>query len=491
MDIRFKGASLQHYERTLNTAVSQEDTLETIVPDALPDVAELLLTDGQSLIRGKDVHRSGVSVSGLSELNVLYRAEDGSIARLPVDIPFETEISFNVPDDASKIAASVRLTGGEARILNSRKLLLRAEVCITLSVWSPVTLRWAEEATAEGCSVEIKTERGTFRPVCAVEEKTFTVEDKLTLPAGKPQAAALLYSRAALQPEEAEQVGHKLVARGIAEVTALYRTGSDELASADFRLPWSAFLELPEAEEELSWELVTALTGCSGELTEDGAFSFTVGGVVQAAIRSERELSWIADAYGTDCAFSPVFETAELDGETETELRTESVSLRLDSMERFRSIVSLSVCCGRPRAEKENLRISVSAKALCLTEDGSLEALAARGECLYLGSGSMPEVFVGDVSAAIVPGGVELRCPLSFRQTRCRRSRLHFLSGAEVAEAGEKEKGPNVILLRTCEGDSVWSLGKKKGIACASIRSYNQLAEGEEPAPGSLLLLAR
>ena len=341
MDIRFKGASLQHYERTLNTAVSQEDTLETIVPDALPDVAELLLTDGQSLIRGKDVHRSGVSVSGLSELNVLYRAEDGSIARLPVDIPFETEISFNVPDDASKIAASVRLTGGDARILNSRKLLLRAEVCITLSVWSPVTLRWAEEATAEGCSVEIKTERGTFRPVCAVEEKTFTVEDKLTLPAGKPQAAALLYSRAALQPEEAEQVGHKLVARGIAEVTALYRTGSDELASADFRLPWSAFLELPEAEGELSWELVTALTGCSGELTEDGAFSFTVGGVVQTVIRSERELSWIADAYGTDCAFSPVFETAELDGETETELRTESVSLRLDSMERFRSIVSL------------------------------------------------------------------------------------------------------------------------------------------------------
>ena len=83
-----------------------------------------------------------------------------------MDIPFETEISFNVPDDASKIAASVRLTGGEARILNSRKLLLRAEVCITLSVWSPVTLRWAEEATAEGCSVEIKWSGGPSDP-CA------------------------------------------------------------------------------------------------------------------------------------------------------------------------------------------------------------------------------------------------------------------------------------------------------------------------------------
>ena len=45
MDIRFKGASLQYYERILNTAVSQEDTAEMIIPDALPDVAELLMTD--------------------------------------------------------------------------------------------------------------------------------------------------------------------------------------------------------------------------------------------------------------------------------------------------------------------------------------------------------------------------------------------------------------------------------------------------------------
>ena len=87
MDIRFKGASLPYYERILNTAVSQEDTAETIIPDALPDVAELLMTDGQSLIRGKDVHRSGVSVSGISELNVLYRTEEGGIGRLPVEIP--------------------------------------------------------------------------------------------------------------------------------------------------------------------------------------------------------------------------------------------------------------------------------------------------------------------------------------------------------------------------------------------------------------------
>ena len=491
MDIRFKSASLQYYERTLHTAVSQEDTAEMIVPDSLPDVAELIMADGNSLIRGKDVHRSGVSVSGLSELSVLYRAEDGSLGRLPADIPFETEISFNVADDAAKVVASVHLVSAEARILNSRKLLLRAEVCVTLSVWTPETLRWASEAAPEGCEVELKREKCLLRPVCAVEEKTFTAEETLSLPAGKPRPQDLLDARAVLRQEEAEQVGHKLVVRGTAAVNALYRTVSDEVAAADLRLPWSAFLDLPEEGSDLRWEIVTALTGCSGEVTEEGGFRFAVGGVAQTVIRCEREISWIADAYGTDCAFNPSFASVEMDTEAACETGTESLVIRLDAMRKPRSLVFLATDCGRPRPDRENIRLPVSAKALCLMEDGSLEQLSGRGEVLLTGIGGIPEVSCGEAFAAFSGGGAELRCPLSFQTSRCTHRQLSFLTEGEVSEKTPATAGPNVILVRASEGDSVWSLGKRKGISCASIRSYNQLEEGEEPVPGTLLLLAR
>ena len=491
MDIRFKGASLQYYERTLNTAVSQEDTAEMIVPDALPDAAEIIMTDGHSLIRGKDLHRSGVSVSGLSELNVLYRAEDGSLGRLPVDIPFETEISFNIADDAAKIVASVRLISGEGRILNSRKLLLRAEVCVTLSVWTPMTLHWAEEASPEGCCVELKIEESSLCPVCSVEEKTFTCEDTLPLPAGKPLPEGLLYTRAALYQEEAERAGKKLVVRGTALVNVLYLTQSGEAASAEFRLPWSAFLELPEETRELSWELVTTLTGCSGELTEDGGFGITVGGVAQAVIRCKTEIRRIADAYGTDCSFNPTYASSELEEEAVCEVKTETVSLRMDGMKKPRSLICIAVDCGKPRQERETLRLPLSAKALCLTADGGLEQLGGRGEVLCPCIGSIPEVSCGEVFAAVTGGGAELRIPVSFRMTGVRRKKLSFLTGGEVSERSGAERGPNLLLLRTSEGDSVWSLGKKKGIPCAAIRSYNQLQEEEEPKPGTLLLLAR
>ena len=91
----------------------------------------------------------------------------------------------------------------------------------------------------------------------------------------------------------------------------------------------------------------------------------------------------------------------------------------------------------------------------------------------------------------MTPGGVELRVPVSIHQARYSRKTLDLLTDAEVSERSERLSSPNVVLLRSSAGDSVWSLGKKKGISCEAIRSYNDLVEGEEPAPGTLLLLAR
>ena len=98
MDIRFKGASLQHYERTLNTAVSQEDTLETIVPDALPDVAELLLTEGKN----REIRRMFAAL-GMEVLD-LQRLSYGPV-RLG-DLP-EGEWADVPPEEVERLCALV------------------------------------------------------------------------------------------------------------------------------------------------------------------------------------------------------------------------------------------------------------------------------------------------------------------------------------------------------------------------------------------------
>ncbi len=489
MEIRCKSGSLLYYERILEAAVTQEDTQEVIVPDSLPDAAEILETCGQTLIRGKDARLNAVAVSGLSELTVLYRTEDGGLGRLPVDVPFEAELACDASGDQLRIVASVRLVSGEARLFNSRKLAVKAEVCVTVALWSPRKLEWAEEAETEGCSLELYRETKTLWPCVEVDERTFTVEDSQPLPGGKLPAESLLSVRASLQEEEAAPVGRKLVVRGSALVTAVYRSEGGRIAQTDFRLPWSAFLELPE-EGETDYSVTTALTGCSAELGE-GGFSFTVGGVVQAVLRCRREICCISDVYGTDLLVRPVFETAVLEGETRRDSGTDELTVRLESLRKPREFLDLFAECGRPRMDQDAARVSVAVKALCVMEDGGTELLTGRGEAVFPGEGGVPEVSCGELYASVTAAGAEIHVPVRFTRSRSKAESVSFLTGGTAEELGAAERGPAVTLLRAETGDTVWSLGKRKRVPCAAIRAYNHLEEGEEPVPGTLLLLAR
>lgn len=489
MEIRFKDGSLRYYERTLNTAILREDTAETIVPDSRPDAAEVLLTDGQSCLRGKDVRLGSVTVAGVSELTALYRAGDGSVERLTADVPFEAELKLSGTGDGDRIVASVRLAGCEARLLSTRKLLLRAEVCVTVSVWSPRELTWAEEGDTEGCGVELLREERTLFPVTAVEEKTFSAEEDLPRPAGKPAASAVLYSRALLRREAAEAVGSKLVVRGTAEVTAVCLGAGGEISQAELSLPWSAFLELPEGEAELLFEPVCALTGCSVEAS-DGGFSVAVGGVVQTPIRSRREISFLSDAYSTDCELTPEYAEVLLDAGAEEKSETDAAVIRLEELKKPGSLLSVTADCGRTRPDKESVRVPVTVKVLWQREDGRAELRTGRGEASCVGRGGVPEAECGAPYASVTAAGTEVRVPVSFRVSAIRREELRLLTAAGTKEAAPIDR-PTVTLRYAAEGDTVWSLGKEKHLPAASVRSYNGLGEGEEPAPGTLLLLAK
>ena len=489
MEIRCENGRFPIFERILNTVVTCEGTAELTVPDAMPDVSELLLTDGQSLIRSKDVHTGGVTVTGISELTVLYRTEEGGTERLTADVPFDADAACGTGAE-SRAVASVRLVSAESRLLSARRILVRAEVCVTVSLWIPSELCWMKNAATEGCSVELRREMIRLVPVAAVEEKTFTVDDVQPLPAGKPPVRAILYAKAALRAEGSEPVGGKLVVRGNAAVSVIYQTAGGEIAQAELNQPWSAFPELPDHGEERGFETVAALTGCSVE-ADDGGFRVSVGGVVQVVIRCAAELELITDAYGTDCSLIPAVETAVVEAEAEQETAADTVSVRLESLRKPRALVSLTADCGRPREEKDSVRVPITVKALCIMEDGRPEQLTGRGEAVCSCIGSVPEVSCGELYASVASQGADVRVPVGFAMTRIRKEELHYLVSAEVKELPAGEGKPTVTILRVSSGDSVWSLGKARSLPCASIRAYNRLSEDEEPAPGSLLLLAR
>ena len=487
MEVNFAGGSLRYVERVGCAAFVCEETTELIVPELLPDVSEILMADGQTFLRGKEARKNALSVSGVSEVTVLCRPEEGGIRKLRLEVPFEGESACAGLTETDRLAVSVHLMRAEARMLNSRKLAVRTEVCVLASAWSPRTLEWAKD-TAAGTELELKKERYSVFPVTEVTEKTFELSETLPLPAGKPPAGELLYCRAGLQQEEANPVGGRLILRGTVFLSAMYLSLSGEPAEADLRVPWSAVLDTSLEEGEQTCETALALTGLDAELS-DGGLRVELGAVAQAAVHTRTELCCISDAYSMSGELTPETEQRSLAAACVRTEQTDVLTLRLEGKRTPRSLTAIFADCGRPRQEKELCRVPVMVKALCAGDGGTPVLLTGSGEAVCRGL-TDPAVRTGELYASVTAGGAEVRVPVIFTGVQEEARTLTFVTGATGEETPEGAEGLTAVLLRTRPGDTVWELGKRKRLPCAAIRSVNGLGPEEEPAPGTLLLLA-
>ena len=486
MDLNFEGGSLKYFERVCSAVYTCEETTELIVPDAMPDASEVLMADGQTFLRGKEARPNALVISGVSEVTVLYRPEDGGIRQLKLEVPFEGESACAGLKETDPLTACVHLVSAEARILNSRKLLVRTEVCILACAWQPKTLRWAKD-TADA-ALEVKREKRSLFPVTEVTEKTFDLTDTLPLPAGKPPVGELLCCRAGLQQEAADAVGGRLILRGTAFVSAVYLSVSGELAEAGLRSPWSAVLELPPEEGETQCVFTPALTGCSVTLS-DGGLEVDLGGVVQAAVHRRVETEYIADAYSAQRELTLETETRTVTVSCSQSEQTDALTVRLEGSKTPRSLTALFADCGKPRQERDLWRVPVTVKALCTGEGGPM-LLTGRGEAVCRSLES-PVLRIGEVYASVSAAGAEVRTPVIFSGVQEETAELQLVTGAALSDAPAEGTSSAAILLRTLPGDTVWSLGKRKKLPCSAIRSVNGLGEDEEPTPGTLLLLAK
>ena len=488
MELNFAGESLKYVERIGCVAFTGEETTELVVPDSLPDVAEILTADGQTFLRGKEARKNALLVSGVSEIAVLCRSEEGGIRRIWLEVPFEEESPCTGLSETDRLSVSVHLMSAEARLLNSRKLAVRTEVCIVATAWTSRTLSWAKDAAA-GTELELRREHCSIFPVTEVTEKTFELSETLPLPAGKPPAGELLYCRASLQQEEASPVGGRLILRGTALLSAVYLSLSGEAAEADLRMPWSAVLEVEPVEGEQSFETELAITGLDAELS-DGGLRVELGGVAQAAVHTRLEIAGIADAYSIGAVLRTETETRSLAASCVRTEQTDVLTLRLEGRQPPRSLTAIFADWGRPRQEKELCRVPVTVKAICTGENGAPILLTGRGEAVCRGLRE-PSVRMGELYASVSAGGAEVRVPVIFTGMQEELRTLTLLTGAAAEEQPAEPAEFSAVLLRTRPGDTVWELGKRKRLPCAAIRSINGLGADEEPAPGTLLLLAR
>ena len=148
MELVFEQQSIDYLRRIFSKNATQEQTQELIVPDSQPDVQAVADAWAVCCVRDEEASAGSVSVSGAFQAGILCTGEDGG-APFTMDawLPFTVRLSREAVTRDAVFFADVRIRSVDARILHSRKLMLRVSYAARLTAYGPATLpiREAEE----------------------------------------------------------------------------------------------------------------------------------------------------------------------------------------------------------------------------------------------------------------------------------------------------------------------------------------------------------
>lgn len=502
MELELDRNQISCFNTVLDTVVPHEETMEMIVPDTCPDILQIVHTCPNVLLKSREVQEGSVLISGCVRCGVLYLPEgEGPLQHMEVNIPFRCTVDAPGVAGSCLVCAEAQAQSADTRALNSRKVLTRVNLILSVRAYAPTQLSFCTGAGEHALSglQQLRESRDTY-VVVSVQEKPFTFSDTLPLPSDQQEVSALLHSRASLHCNESKIIGNKLIFKGRADLQILCRTSQGQVLAASHQLPFSQIMEVTGVGEEAHCSLDVQLTGLSCAL-ESGELSVTMEMLAQVVVRESRTLELLTDLYSTAVPLNVEFAPLSLCRLEEQGVKHQSVREIVETEELTKGVLDAWAAVSGVDINREGDRVVFAAEAavsmLCEGEDGKVIAVTRTIPVTCpaeLPSGALCACrcqLPAAVSATPTTGGLEIRLDVDLSYMAYRTEELSAVSDVQTGEEEETAAGqvPSIVL-RVMGRERLWDVAKSYRTTTADILRANELSEGES-LNGRLLLIPR
>ena len=496
MELKFETTACRCLRQKVCEVQNQEQTQEIRLPDGLPDIGRVLCGWGQVILRSKEWRSDGMNATGGVMVWVLYAPDDGSKPQC-VDgwLPFQMKWDFPETEREGTIWLQPLLRSVDARTVSARKLMVKTNVGIlgeALEPWDEQIYQSADEVE----NVQILRQTYPLRLTMEAGEKTFVLDEELTLPDSCPKPAKIL--RYELQPKLIEQkvMAGKVVFRGNGLLHVLCQSEEGECFGWDFEIPFSQFGDLEgDYSQDAQARLAAAVTNLELEQTDGGSLRLKCGVVCQYAVTDQIMVDMAEDAYGINRKLKPEF--AELKLPAILEERSERFIAELTADLDCGKVLDVTFMPDHPRnrrmGDQINGEISGVFQLLYEDREGNLQSavrhwetawpIISDGDCTVHMDFSNAEAGAAVMSAS----GITFRGSVSVSARTTSEQGMRMIAGLDIGEMEQPDPARPSLILRRTEGEALWDLAKSYGTTVAAICQANQLQA--EPQLGQLLLI--
>lgn len=489
MQLQFRKTVCPCLQQVKRQVQNQEQTQEVRLGDDMPDIGRVLGAWGQVLLRGKEWRTGAMGISGGVMAWVLYAPEDGSPVRwVDTWIPFQ--MKWDLPDTQhdGSIRAQCLLRSIDARSTSARKLMVRASVGAMGEALLPGEFcQYTPEEVPE--DVQLLKNTYPFRLPQEAGEKSFQMEEILSLPGAAPKIEKLIRYEMTPLILEKKVMSSKVVFRGTGNLHIVYLAQNGKVQSWDFELPFSQYAELEgDYEQDAAADITLAVTSLEMDIDEEGNLNVKAGLTGQYVISDRNMVTVIEDAY------SPLREVT-VQRETQQapvilEQLTQTVHAQQQLERDMESIADVAFYPDHPRMLQRDGGVEAELpgqfSVLYYDEEGALHGAVAHWEgSMSLSAG--PEVQMDALVSCAGKSYTDLQADVQIELTGCARQGIPMVTALELGEQQQPDPNRPSLILRKVGNEKLWDIAKRTGSTVAAISQANNLTS--EPEKQQILLI--
>ena len=120
---------------------------DVIIPDIKPDILSTINTNGTVCIYKKEVLDGKIRIDGGVQVYIMYLADDenGNVRGINTVIDFAKVIDMENVNSAMNMESSINLSSIECKILNGRKVNIKASIDIDVNIYSNENIEFIKE----------------------------------------------------------------------------------------------------------------------------------------------------------------------------------------------------------------------------------------------------------------------------------------------------------------------------------------------------------
>lgn len=496
----------------INQIVGQKNekiTIEgdEIVPDVKPDILSIVSTNGNICIYKKEIQEGKIKIDGSINAYIIYIADDekSSMRAINTSIDFSKNIEMKEIKSNMQLECKPELNNIECKILNERKVNLKANVQFRLTVYSNENVEYVD-SIEDNANMQLLSEKMNIDSLIGSGSTKVYAKDTVSID-NVDNLSEVMKVKISLENKENKISYNKVLTKADAVFKIMYLTDDGRINTVNATIPVMGFIDMQDVNEEnlcdVSYELKNIIVKPNN--VEEHSIHLEAELEVFCSVYKKQEINIIQDLYNKTmeikytqktmkvikdkCEINESFnmrkqEKIEEIGKNkiyDVEAKTTIIKTQIeDGKVIYQGEINLTfIYC-----EGNSTRISI--KDIVEPFEFSVTSPNITNKCKI-----DTNIELGKKDFVVMPDhSIDIKIDLNFRLNIIQESAINLIESI-TEEAVRNKEGFSIVIYYTKVGDTLWKIAKRFGSTVDEIIKVNSIENPDLIMPGEQLFIPR